>query len=183
MIISTRGPVGIREVPFELFSVSRQLDLRDKPLDFESQPFPHQLLPNYTQTILLPITIKNISAEGSPESSRCTTPGVVPEPKIDTKNEDYIEAPSPPHQSIYNYLTVSVSVFFFKIAPLEEILMEENEKPQPETTVSTPSPTKTNEQSDNKSELSIEKLTDMFTATSRKITNTSSAGKKGGYGN
>ena len=90
------GPVGIREVPFELFSVSRQLDLRDKPLDFESQPFPHQLLPNYTQTILLPITIKNISAEGSPESSRCTTPDVVPEPKIDTKNEDYIEAPSPP---------------------------------------------------------------------------------------
>lgn len=46
--------------------------------------------------------------------------------------------------------------------------MEENEKSQPETTFSTPSPTKTNEQSDNKSELSIEKLTDMFTATSRK---------------
>lgn len=73
------GAVGIREVPFELFSVSRQLDMREKSIDFDSQPFPHQIPPKYSQTILLPITIKNVSDDASLHSSGYSTPIHIPE--------------------------------------------------------------------------------------------------------
>lgn len=73
------GPMGVRDVPFELFTVSRHLDDRNRVIDYESQAFPHQIPSKYAQTLLLPITMKNLSNESSPNSSGSSTPRVVEE--------------------------------------------------------------------------------------------------------
>lgn len=58
---------------------------RAKTIDYESQPYPHDLPPGYSQTILLPITIRSNSNDTTPESSGYNTPRNIEEIEDDEK--------------------------------------------------------------------------------------------------
>lgn len=106
------GPMPSRDVPLELFTVSRNFDMvrieklktflpndtttivlprqgRRDIRDYESQAFPHDLPLEYPQTVFLPITIRNNSDDTTPESSGYNTPRTVEDgPCLRTKSAE-----------------------------------------------------------------------------------------------
>ncbi|KAK6645038.1 hypothetical protein RUM43_001314 [Polyplax serrata] len=168
--------VGVGDVPFELFSVSRHLDIREKPIDFESQPYPHLVSTRYPQTILLPVTIKNMNDNISPESSGYSTPKITEEEPVveqrdqitrritaDVGNVDMIVADD---RKIYTTDCIKKDSKETPAVPIEEFTKVTISKRRPETasTVSLNTAQKAQETT----ALSLDKLTDMFAAQSHK---------------
>lgn len=58
-----------------MFDVNNSFQ-RAKAIDYETQPYPHDLPPIYSQTILLPITIRSTSNNTTPTSSGYNTPRI-----------------------------------------------------------------------------------------------------------
>ncbi|KAL0281143.1 UNVERIFIED_CONTAM: hypothetical protein PYX00_002219 [Menopon gallinae] len=170
------GPLPGRDVPLELFTVSRHFDLGRRDIkDYESQAFPHDLPPDYSQTVFLPITIRNNSEETTPESSGCNTPRTIEDsscPKA--KSSELISSEKfSSHESQRNSAEYSSrDADFTPSAPPDD---EENKKrrndsdstqnsrPETASTISINTAMKNQEV-----QLSVEKLTTMFAAQSHR---------------